>query len=331
MTVDEVGRRGQRPAEGDQDRARARITRDAPNAVGPGCSRSGREGLPRPAGRPRAHRLQDLPVLRAGDPRIGGHVHEVGTHPVEGVPERLQHLAQERVVQTPVERGVKRPIGLGPHRTLCRLRLHPPHHRVQLGEVRLRYPPGQPCDQPRLHGLAQLEELEEAVLAPVVPGDGTEDQPLDHRCHRHRPDIRPEAVPDLHDAHRLERLERLPHGVTADAQQLHQLGLGGQRSARGEPLVDDQPLDAFLDVVRHPPRTCLRRHRHLRSEQLSGGGAGDQKGEVRLRYPPCALAGGGGHDAAVLVVAELSAGAVLHARVPGRDFAARLTCDRWCG
>ncbi|GHJ27995.1 hypothetical protein TPA0910_24280 [Streptomyces hygroscopicus subsp. sporocinereus] len=55
---------------------------------------------------------------------------------------------------------------------------------------------------------------------------------------------------------------------------------------------------------------------------LAAVARGDQSGEVRIRYPPCALAGGGGHDAAVLVVAELSAGAVLHARVPGRDFAA---------
>ncbi|WAP56254.1 ATP-binding protein [Streptomyces sp. S465] len=37
--------------------------------------------------------------------------------------------------------------------------------------------------------------------------------------------------------------------------------------------------------------------------------------------------GGGGHDAAVLVVAELAANAVLHGRVPGRDFAVRLTYD----
>ncbi|MBB4791023.1 ATP-binding protein [Streptomyces nodosus] len=36
-------------------------------------------------------------------------------------------------------------------------------------------------------------------------------------------------------------------------------------------------------------------------------------------------------DTVALVVAELSANAVLHGRVPGRDFALRLRCDRAAG
>ncbi|AEM87546.1 ATP-binding protein [Streptomyces violaceusniger] len=41
--------------------------------------------------------------------------------------------------------------------------------------------------------------------------------------------------------------------------------------------------------------------------------------------------GVGGYDAAVLVVAELAANAVLHGRVPGRDFGVRLTYDERVG
>ncbi|MBL1099662.1 ATP-binding protein [Streptomyces coffeae] len=41
--------------------------------------------------------------------------------------------------------------------------------------------------------------------------------------------------------------------------------------------------------------------------------------------------GVGGYDAAVLVVAELSANAVLHGRVPGRDFARLLRYDDQAG
>ncbi|WP_432036731.1 ATP-binding protein [Streptomyces cucumeris] len=39
----------------------------------------------------------------------------------------------------------------------------------------------------------------------------------------------------------------------------------------------------------------------------------------------------GGRDAAVLVVAELSANAALHGRVPGRDFTLLLRCDDEAG
>jgi hypothetical protein len=56
-----------------------------------------------------------------------------------------------------------------------------------------------------------------------------------------------EPVPDLHDVHRLERLERLAHRVPADAELVHELGLGRHRIAGPEPLLDDQLLDPVLD------------------------------------------------------------------------------------
>ncbi|MFE3517226.1 ATP-binding protein [Streptomyces sp. NPDC059166] len=40
-------------------------------------------------------------------------------------------------------------------------------------------------------------------------------------------------------------------------------------------------------------------------------------------FPP----GAADHEAVTVVVAELAANAVLHGRVPGRDFALRLTCE----
>src|SRR5262249_32202193 len=54
-------------------------------------------------------------------------------------------------------------------------------------------------------------------------------------------------VPDLHDAQRLERPDRLPDTVAAGPEQFHELRLGGHGGAGVEVTLMDQGDDAVLD------------------------------------------------------------------------------------
>lgn len=208
----------------------------------------------------------------AADRHVGRRIVRPAPHtgdPPEHCPEGAQQLWHQGVSEGRVQQLVEFAVEFGERATCPAGLLHPFHHGLQPRQLRVRERARDPPDEPLLQDLPDLEYLGQRARVVALLGQRAEGQAVDERGQRRLADVGAVAVSDLHDVEGLECLECLADGVAADAEGLHQFGLGGQGRTGPEPAVEDQLHDLALDLAAHPRLTDRARP----GKRVPGAGA----------------------------------------------------------